>query len=105
MAARTSGAGLCAVCETGLGCSVFTYCRSVRGPVFERIPITVLEGYEGWQSGRPSMPGPECRMSRLLFERVFKTLPAPWLEKLLPFKRHFGRAVMIHSLALLLSTA
>lgn len=51
------------------------------------------------------MPGPECRMSRLLFERVFKTLPAPWLEKLLPLKHHFERAVIIHSLALLLSTA
>jgi len=39
------------------------------------------------------------------FERVWKTLPFPWLEKLLPFKYSLEVAVIIHSLALIISTA
>lgn len=39
------------------------------------------------------------------FERVWKTLPFPWLEKLLPFKYSLEVALVIHSLALLLTTA
>lgn len=77
--------------------------------ILERIPITILQNHEGWQSGRAGMPVSLSWVQdaeiAFLFERVWKTLPAPWLEKLLPLKRHFEIAIIILSLALILPTA
>lgn len=103
MAARTSGPRPVAAHDRAGIQSVFAYCRSMR----------VTESLRGFPSqcckpGKAGVPGSRSRVKDVevafLFERVWKTLPAAWLEHLLPFKHHFEIAIIIHSF-LLLNTA
>lgn len=100
MAARTSG---CPWQESRVSLPIVDPCEWQNPWEDSHHNFAKLGRMAEWEAG---MPGSRSRVSEVeiafLFERVWKPLPAAWLEQLLPSKHHFERAIIIHSLVLLL---